>query len=339
MKGKRVIAAKRVSRKVLSQMGGDGPAAKITAIFDRSFLLETGKGFLAHIGTHRLSLTPRSILIPEADYHRQVAPQINLSQPVFFADGGIDWRDIPLAISIAPAEAVDLQFSSRQRFLPEAVILENLNQAMAEAKRSRGDRRDVSPLSDYFLSHRTFNGVRRQEPKPPRSSPFSKGQGPWFDRSELWDRIDHLCRMVRETHGENIAESLRGLIGLGPGLTPSGDDFLAGFISAGIAVSRAWPGVEGIAEKMAETTLREAAGRTTTVSMAMLEDARQGEMSEPMISFLDIVLITGEMKRVPSLMEDILSIGASSGEDQLNGLASGIRFFGELAVSLEAHRT
>lgn len=92
--------------------------------------------------------------------------------------------------------------------------------------------------------------------------------------------------------------------GRGPGLTPEGDDFLAGY-AAGLVL---WHGRRAEAIAIAEA----AAPLTTALSATLLRHAARGELPEPAHVFLE----TG----APG---PLLSFGSSSGRALLHGLALG----------------
>jgi hypothetical protein len=334
-----MIYPSRISEKVARKLAHGSQTLRVTAAFERSIHIEFEDHFLIHLGSHEIPVTPRSILLAEADFGNRILPVTRINQSLRVVDGSIHWPEDKPIIFIPTARRFDPKFQWDGKLGAPADISNNLMRAFRQlpsgVKSPRGFA--PSPLKNYFLAYISgFNGIRHEmnedlTPNGPKRPPSLRIQ------EVLWKRIGMFLDSCRRQAWDDMSRSVLQIVGLGPGLTPSGDDFLAGLITAGIVLSQAWPKVKGIAEKMAETTLRESAGRTTAVSTAMLEDARQGEMSEPMKSFLEIILITGEMGRVPRVMEEILSIGASSGEDQLNGLATGIRFFQQLAFPAEVH--
>ena len=97
-------------------------------------------------------------------------------------------------------------------------------------------------------------------------------------------RVTCLVEGVRKRDARRIDEAVRGLIGLGPGLTPSGDDLLAGFMIGLIATTGPWDpapethpgepilrqGSEAVAAILAQSILGHAANGTTRISNALL---------------------------------------------------------------------
>jgi len=97
--------------------------------------------------------------------------------------------------------------------------------------------------------------------------------------------------------------SIRALAGFGPGLTPAGDDLLAGYVAGLVLLHRQHKRASRIAE--------EAAIRTTSLSATLLRHAALGEVPEP----VHTLLATGNPR-------PLISFGHSSGQAWLRGLVS-----------------
>lgn len=116
---------------------------------------------------------------------------------------------------------------------------------------------------------------------------------------------------------DRAAKVLTGLIGLGSGLTPAGDDFLTGVLAA-LAVGRA-SGSAGTYDSFAEELRKEiTAGydRTNDISAAFLKCAADGMFSEAVIK-----LFSAEGGDAG----DFLEIGHTSGMDSLAGIVYGLK--------------
>jgi len=101
------------------------------------------------------------------------------------------------------------------------------------------------------------------------------------------------------------------LAGLGPGLTPSGDDILMGALYAAWIIHP--PEVASVlGSEVAET----ASALTTSLSAAWLRSAGRGEAGHLWHQLFDAML-TGE--NIPSKINNILAVGHTSGADALTG--------------------
>lgn len=103
--------------------------------------------------------------------------------------------------------------------------------------------------------------------------------------------------------------------GLGPGLTPAGDDALAGILLARRALAGA--GAEPELRAAARTAV------TTDLSSALLAWAARGQAVEPVHDLL-IALAAGNRAAAVTAISRIASLGASSGADLLLGLRLGL---------------
>ena len=102
------------------------------------------------------------------------------------------------------------------------------------------------------------------------------------------------------------------LAGLGWGLTPAGDDWLAGLLAwAWLAHPRA--------QDVGVAVVRAAAPRTTTLSAAFLRSAAQGECDAAWQALL-AALASGLPARLDNPTRVVLAHGATSGADRLAGL-------------------
>lgn len=109
------------------------------------------------------------------------------------------------------------------------------------------------------------------------------------------------------------AATLLGVLGLGPGLTPSGDDVAAGVVLAGRALGL--PGTAAVSRELA------AAARTSTnaVSAGLLAEAAAGRSAAVVVRAVDALI--GRAPVEPSLRA-LLSLGHYSGGDLASGMLS-----------------
>lgn len=124
--------------------------------------------------------------------------------------------------------------------------------------------------------------------------------------------------LIRQ-EAEAVTRHAFGLLGLGPGLTPSGDDVLCGLI-AGLSMlggrsARHRARCSGARAALAAGITAEASRRTTSLSATLLRSAVRGVAVEPLLHVLGTV---GSGHRVNGV-EEVLMLGHSSGSDMLAG--------------------
>ena len=126
-----------------------------------------------------------------------------------------------------------------------------------------------------------------------------------------------------------VEEAARGLAGLGPGLTPSGDDTLGGFAGVLVLLS-AQLSVDAVPRShLASIIVSAARPRTTKLSVTLLEHAARGEMAEQVGELLTaLALPVEESEAVLQAADRVLAYGACSGGDTLLGLLLGLRAVG-----------
>jgi hypothetical protein len=112
---------------------------------------------------------------------------------------------------------------------------------------------------------------------------------------------------------------LAALLGLGPGLTPSGDDFLGG---AMVALRRI--GHIGLCDAMWRVLAPQAARLTNDISNAHLSAAAEGFGSAALHALRD-VLLTGRPGALPAHLTALAAIGHTSGWDALAGAVTALR--------------
>jgi Protein of unknown function (DUF2877) len=120
----------------------------------------------------------------------------------------------------------------------------------------------------------------------------------------------------------SVARAARGLAGLGPGLTPSGDDLLAGFAAAWTLLGESL-GVDDVARRQVTQTLVSGAERgASPLGQAWLGHACRGELLEPMTRFV-AALLAAEPRDLDAVARGALAVGSSSGTDWMVGFLLG----------------
>jgi hypothetical protein len=129
-----------------------------------------------------------------------------------------------------------------------------------------------------------------------------------------------LCLALRGGDVEAACTTAKALVGLGPGLTPSGDDFLVGFFAV-LHLPRS-PGE--VFTSVCLAVLSDVERRTNAISAAALKAAAQGRVRASLHALIR-ELVAGERAGVEAALARVLAIGSSSGADIAGGVVSGFQ--------------
>lgn len=116
----------------------------------------------------------------------------------------------------------------------------------------------------------------------------------------------------------NIENAMK-LVGLGQGLTPSGDDFLVGIMLAFSTIENEMLHKE----KWASQVVKESEKKTNVISYSALKYAEIGETRES-IALLIQALFTQKTEVVEQELLNVMTIGSSSGTEITWGIISGL---------------
>ena len=124
-------------------------------------------------------------------------------------------------------------------------------------------------------------------------------------------------RRAAASAADDAVSAAIGLLGLGPGLTPSGDDLVAATL---VTVARLAPDAAPLAAHIGVQVASAALTRTTGVSAALLTWAGAGEACPELVSLLDAIARGGDL--APGLRA-LLAVGHTSGRDLARGVVVG----------------
>jgi len=138
-----------------------------------------------------------------------------------------------------------------------------------------------------------------------------------------------LGRAVRAGRPEATRAAATRLIGLGPGLTPAGDDFLCGFLAAAYGRCAARPAQSRRLAALVEV-LRPLLTQTTAVSAAFLRSALGGRFSQPLLALAEACAAAPDGD-LDGALGRLAAVGHSSGLDAATGFFYGATVWGGAA--------
>lgn len=118
-----------------------------------------------------------------------------------------------------------------------------------------------------------------------------------------------------------ISKNADALIGLGAGLTPSGDDFLGGWLFAVKILQAAYPNSNFIRHTIPIESYR---SRTHLISFTLLRDLASGQAIAPLHHIINSLLTGESFESICPFISQLTQIGHSTGWDLLAGLLTGL---------------
>jgi hypothetical protein len=283
----------------LCALNGAGEG-KVLAVFRRSFYLKT-KGGLVCIGPSSIGAGPLNAIC-------QLPEKINWNACGVQQEGRVQSKEG----SIAVCGRIDFSFREAQEWRPVSFpsewkpedLMLGLSRLSEEAEKRAPSDGLGSLIAELAV------GLRVEVSKVKSNDLFLKA---------AVKGIAALIDWLRDALGENSVAitvpptEAEELIGLGPGLTPSGDDFIGGTMIA-LRVFDQTPA----AERLADWTIPLAQERTSLISQAHLVCAAQGMGMEALHEMLREVCRPGAFKN-SKFLDGVDSIGHTSGWDALAG--------------------
>lgn len=132
----------------------------------------------------------------------------------------------------------------------------------------------------------------------------------------------NLIRAIKSKDLDNLSESVQHLIGLGPGLTPSGDDLLIGLMLSMLFIAENFNLNRARITDINKTIISCVHGRTTSISEEFLIQAAAGNANEPLLNLIES-LLTSNSAKVERAARAVLVIGGTSGTDTIIGILLG----------------
>lgn len=304
-----------------------GPAS-IEGVFENSFYIKVGEDELIRVIPYEQYVSSSSIIIEEKGQHSNFKSMgvkqgmevvcgkkdILIGKRFAIADihGITKWEppSIPDSGSVRPLEIINLNLRILRDVIYTCPSREGLVSLLEDV--------ELVGSIDLFLK--------------PRADSFTERARPGIERV-MWG-IFSLDKTA-------VMESAKTIIGLGPGLTPSCDDFLCGLVvslKTGAAVLNmdedTW-----FFDEIAGGIYEEARQKTTVFASNMLREACE-EVCPLAVVDLIHCLLTEDAARTAEVSKTLVKMGETSGADIAIGVFYGIRFLISKLENLEVlHET
>ena len=295
------------------------PRGEVIAVFRRSFYVEAVDGIVMCIADRRLGEGPLTLAVE--------LPQGYDMEGLGAATGTpLEWEGEDLRLGD------QLLLCTRGAAVWRPPAIRHL--ASPEAIRCR-----VRRLVFRLEGHIPSDGLA---PLVPHVDTLAQGNLPRISHSVPLAGVAmaRLARLASAVLADDIHEmdaAVQGLVGLGPGLTPSGDDLLGGLMVALMATTRGCNPPEdrrverrnrmargSIIANLARSVTLHAVLGSTRISAALLGQAAHGIGSAAQHRVLEGLVQAGDVSHAFDAAHSLTRVGHSSGWDSLAGLLMGV---------------
>ncbi|MEG0284854.1 MULTISPECIES: DUF2877 domain-containing protein [Vagococcus] len=262
----------------------------IHSVFDRSCNVKTQTGELFTLVTPDIFYGPKQIRMSTEDFK-----ELNLlvGQKVFLnQEGNLQFNTNSVNFESSPV------FSLEIIHFPDDLpinLLENINHS-----------------HDYLLSHLDTVGFYRKT----FPNDMEKIVHQW-----LTEKSNHLIEYMLTENWHLMFKEISALVGLGHGLTPSGDDVLTGLSL--VINTQSFP--NHVIQERFNEVVSELKEGTNFVSQNQLQLSLEGKSLLPILNVLSAFYEGKSLEEIIGLMKVVLTIGSSSGSDILAGILIGLR--------------
>ena len=285
-----------------------GQRGRVAAVFSRSLYLESEAGRWACLGCPSIGAGPLNALIGEG-----IAPLLPGLAP------GTEYCIEGSVLRIPKRAVLRWQGAAlwRPPVVPSPVSRESL-------------RRNLDALLEEYAPHVPPEGIGGLV------FPGAAGYGNMLERvlaaraKPAMDAMGAWLTTILGAHDAppSIPGEAAALFGLGPGLTPSGDDFIAGML-----IALRMLGENGAADAVARWALPLAKQRTNRISVAHLEAAVEGQGAAALHQVLGWLGSSGSKTRLPE-PHFLSRMGHCSGWDMLSGVVMACRGYVQVTARL-----
>jgi hypothetical protein len=276
----------------------------VHSVYDHSINILLKDGSLLSITNHKFGCGPFSISIDLKDGFSFREIGLSSNCPVSFSDDSMQIGD---KVRISGLSSAKLFYPSptiyRQKFNEDRVS-DNLSLFVRLIMNNRYTDKGLGQLVSLLTNQVTSADINR------------------WTKFALPNVLSMLSAIDSMNFNKSVS-SATSLVGLGPGSTPSGDDFLAGFMIGALSTPMQDLSKRKHLENVFNLVVQSAKGATTILGYEYMRYASLGMGSEFVIRTVES-LINGAKFEVEKSGSKLLELGSSSGSDIAAGVVIGI---------------
>jgi len=142
--------------------------------------------------------------------------------------------------------------------------------------------------------------------------------------ARAWPAVKEIARACLAHDFPKILEQADALIGLGEGLTPSGDDFVGGLLFCKRILQSSYADVLNLEFPYLPDFIENITASTNIISLTFLKDHAEGYAVDTLHQFANAILTGQPFGDLRQIASELLHIGHSTGWDLLAGVLTGM---------------
>lgn len=300
------LKANSIGRTAADRIAGEGEIGRLHSIFSSVVNVVTPDEHLISLVNRRVGKGPINIVTDMPEPLDLTSVGLRRGDSTWKADGSLVVGNRTFVISLKGASVYSIRRHFGRSLLPIREMQTNLTVASRRACQ-HGRTEGTGQLMEHLLA----------------SLPRSIGErklGP-FARAAL-PQLTDLVLAIRDRDYLRIRDSAANLVGLGPGLTPSADDTLAGLMTSLKLIAENQMSDGSHIARVIEEITSCVPGRTTLLSEEYLMHAALGEANEPVVNLIQQIMTAGPHKAWEAT-GGLLEVGETSGTDIVLGILLG----------------
>ena len=277
----------RVSKSLFHELAGRNGKGGFPFVFEGCLIGLFNDGYLFNIISEEISLNPRAVQIRQKDWEGGHFTDVNAEDDFYLRDQKLIIPTLNVQIILDKAPFWDPTPLYLSRLLPFSKIRQNLDLLMKCHE------------EEMKLGSSLFHNAQKE-------------------------RVCSLERSFEKGNKQDIKSAIESLLGFGPGLTPSGDDFMVGVIAVMHFVGNIETKLRPLKNMVTEIVFA-ALKKTTIISQAMLIEAIAGRFPYLISSFMEHFLTNNDEEILLACVHNLEKFGASSGTNILDGATWALR--------------
>jgi len=266
----------------------------VHSVFDQACNIQLDRNSLVTLISPKLPNYPAAIKLDIAEDHKLCSIGFKTGMKSVINKDEIKMPEICISIKLTGAKV----WNSSPLFLRPAISEEMLNE-------------NIEKIRELTLKYGKMEGI---------ASILDGDEVDNNYKNFIINSVKRLTKGISDFDYKEITEASKGLIGLGPGLTPAADDFLLGILASLYYIGYYFGNHLENLKKIAGFMIYDLPGRTTFISEIMLRNGMKARFSEPI---KDLMLAVTNSNSINDECVNLLNIGGTSGSDCAAGIVFG----------------